>query len=41
MKHKEMEKIKGKGITDKSTEGFWMAKIHHLFEIAWECLTEH
>lgn len=24
MKHKEMEKIKGKEITDKSTEGFWM-----------------
>ena len=24
MKHKEMEKIKGKGITDKNAEGFWM-----------------
>ena len=37
MKHKEMEKIKGKEITDKSTEGFWM-DLSKNSSFIWDCL---
>ena len=37
MKYKEMEKIKGKGIPDKSTEGFWM-DLSKNSSFIWDCL---